>query len=445
MHTRNQTRSSLFRAVLVVAAVALSATALPTMATALSPAVVSAEGAALAGSIQQDGDFTVNVAAPDGAKVKFKLDGAYLGQDASAPYSWSVHADRGAHTVNVRWEGDAGRQEVDVAFTVGASTPSSPLPSATPRPSPTASTSPTPGPTPPVSGNSVAVSSTAQLTAALKAAKPGQTIALADGTYTGAFIAAAAGTTSQPITLTGSRRAVLTTGKVSSEYGLHVTGTYWNLTGFSVTTAAKGIVLDGASHTIIDGVDVGNTGAEAVHVRKNSVSVIVRNSTVHDTGRVQAAYGEGIYIGSAKSNWSSVMGSPSSPDRSDYVQILDNTIVNTTAEGIDIKEGTTGGVVSGNVFTNAGYSGENYGDSWMDVKGNGYRITGNSGSTTLLDAFQVHVAIVGWGRDNIFRGNLVRGGVPGFEVSVQSGAVGTVVGCGPTAAGRGLSNIACTP
>jgi hypothetical protein len=139
------------------------------------------------------------------------------------------------------------------------------------------------------------------------------------------------------------------------------------------------------------------------------------------------------------------MGSSSTPDRSDAAQVIGNTISNTTAEGIDIKEGTTGGVITGNIFTNAGYSGENYADSWIDVKGNGYLIAGNSGSGTLLDAFQVHVALDDWGHGTVFRGNTVRGGVPGYEVSVQSGAVRTVVHCAPTGASRGLSNVACTP
>ncbi len=79
------------------------------------------------------------------------------------------------------------------------------------------------------------------------------------------------------------------------------------------------------------------------------------------------------------------------------------------------------------------------------MKGNGYQITGNWGWRTLLDAFQVHVAVDGWGQGNVFRGNTVFGGVPGYEVWVQSGATGTVVSCEPTAAVKGMTNIACTP
>jgi hypothetical protein len=330
----------------------------------------------------------------------------------------------------VRWDDSAGRQSIDVPFSVG-SEPSKPAPA--PASPPVAA----PG------SPSVSVATAAQLTAALRDAKPGQTIALKDGTYTGKFVAAASGTDAQRITLTGSRKAVITTGSISSGYALNLTGDYWNVSGLTVSGASKGIVLDGSSRTVIDGVDVGRTGAEAVHVRTSSSHVIVRNSVIHDTGLSQPAYGEGIYVGSAKSNWSSIMGSSSTPDRSDFVQILTNVISNTSAEGIDIKEGTVGGIVTGNTFLNAGYSGENYADSWVDVKGNGYQVTGNTGSDALLDAFQVHV-IEGWGQKNMFRGNVITGRVPGYEVSVQSGANGTSVGWGSSAAAKGLSNVACS-
>lgn len=423
---------------------------------------VTADGAVLSGSTQADGSFTLGVAAPAGVTVKFKVDGEYLGQDGSAPYSWPVSTTPGSHKANVRWDEGGERREITVPFTVAsgstgttkptpapapAPTPTSaPAPTAAPAPAPAPTKTPAPAPTAGTStgtGSTIPVSTAAQLTAALKAAKPGQTIALKDGTYTGKFTAAASGTASAPITLTGSRKAVLTTGSLTSGYALNVTGDRWNITGLSVTRAAKGIVLDGSSSTVIDGVDVGSIGSEAIHLRANSANVTVKNSVVHDTGLAQPSYGEGVYIGSATSNWASVMGSSSTPDRSDSATVTGNTFRTIAAEGIDVKEGTTGGVITGNTFTNVGYSGENYADSWIDVKGNGYRISGNSGSGTKLDAFQVHVAIAGWGQGTVFGRNTVTGGVPGYEVSVQSGAAGTVVACGTTTAGKGLTNISC--
>lgn len=282
------------------------------------------------------------------------------------------------------------------------------------------------------------VSTTAGLKSALRTARPGSVIQLADGRYVGSFVASAQGTAAAPITLRGSRNAVLSSGSTSSGYGLHVTGSYWRVEGLSVTTAAKGIVLDGSKNTVISGVDVGSIGAEAVHFRTGSTDGALLGSSIHDTGLKQPGYGEGVYVGSAKSNWTGGV-----PDRSDRVTIRGNRISNTAAEGVDIKEGTTGGVVAGNVFTNAGFSGANDADSWIDVKGNGYRIEGNSGSGTRLDAIQVHSVLAGWGTGNVVTGNSVQGGIPGYEVWVQSASLGNTVSCKPSGAVRGLSNIAC--
>lgn len=137
------------------------------------------------------------------------------------------------------------------------------------------------------------------------------------------------------------------------------------------------------------------------------------------------------------------MGSSSIPDLSDHVTVKNNHISNTTAEGIDVKEGTTGGSIIGNVFSNAGFSGQNFADSWVDVKGNAYDVRGNSGMTTKLDAFQVHSVLSGWGRSNVFSANTVLGGVPGYEVWIQSASPGNLVVCKTSNAVKGLSNVPC--
>ncbi|MHA7287330.1 right-handed parallel beta-helix repeat-containing protein [Arthrobacter sp. MDT3-44] len=406
-----------------IAAIAASALATPALAAPTVLAVL-ADGAVLANSVQADGSFTATVNAAAGSIVKFKLDGTYLGQDTTAPYSWPVTTGFGPHKLNARWETPAGRQEVTVSFTV-----------ATRPPVTTVAAVPQPAPAP---AGVIQVSTATALKSALATARPGQVIELRDGRYLGTFTASASGTASAPITLRGSRNAVLSTGSTSSGYGLHVTGSNWRITGVSVASSAKGIVLDGSRNTVINGVDVGTIGAEAVHFRSGSSDGAILNSFIHDTGLRQPGYGEGIYLGSAASNWVGGV-----PDRSDRISVRGNRITNTAAEGIDVKEGTTGGVIAGNVFTNSGASGANFADSWVDVKGNGYRVEGNSGLGTKLDAFQVHAVSAGWGTGNVFRGNTVQGGVPGYEVWVQSASLGTTVACKPSGAARGLTNIAC--
>ena len=412
-------------ALLAVTAAAVVSIA-PSAASGAAVASLSVGSVALDASTRASGDFTVTASAPAGVAVKFKIDGSYLGKDDTAPYSWPISTDAGDHEIEARWSG--GDTSAEFAVSAGSAAPTAP---SAPAPAPGA-----PG--------TVAVSTAAGLKSALAAAKPGQTIALADGTYTGKFEAAASGTAGAPITLTGSSAAVLSTGSVGSGYALHLTGSHWRVTGLSVSTAAKGIVLDGSTHTVISGVDVGTIGQEGVHFRAGSSDGVIENSRVHNTGVTSPQFGEGVYIGSAKSNWSSVMGSSSTPDASDRVTVRGNTISSTPGEGVDAKEGSTGGTITGNRFDNSGYSGLNSADSWIDLKGNGYTVSGNSGARTLLDAVQVHEVLDGWGRGNSVSGTTVTGGVPGHEVWVQSSALGTLVGCKASSAGAGLTNVACS-
>src|SRR4051812_19733538 len=76
------------------------------------------------------------------------------------------------------------------------------------------------------------VHTAAELKAALAGAGPGDTIRLADGTYTGNFKTTADGTSGSPITLTGSADAVL---KAGGGYGLHLDGaSNWQIEGITV-------------------------------------------------------------------------------------------------------------------------------------------------------------------------------------------------------------------
>jgi len=370
-----------------------------------------------------------------------------------------------------QYAGSAGFT-VDELEVAGAGAPS---PSGTPSPTPsgTPGTTPSPTPTGGSGGRTVHVSTTPQLTAALADARPGDTITLAAGGYDGAFYATTSGTASAPITLTGPATAVLSNrgggcdphvpaspGGISyCGYGLHLNRVaYWKVKGLTVADAAKGIVLDGASHNLIDGVDVHGTGDEGVHFRTSSSDNVLANATVHDTGRSQPGFGEGLYFGSAQSNWSKYgENGGAGPDRSDRNQAVDNHFgPNVTAEHIDIKEGTVGGVVRGNTFDGRGISGDNFGDSWIDVKGSGYTLTGNHGTNAgggaLLDGYQVHQIVSGAGCGNTFRGNdSDLGGAAGYAINVTDqsncSANPNLVYSSNTAAnaGKGLTNIAVTP
>ncbi|MGN9809463.1 cellulose binding domain-containing protein [Micromonospora sp. BQ11] len=320
----------------------------------------------------------------------------------------------------------------------GGTAPTTPPPTSAPPTTPPPTTPPPT--TPPPSGSVVDVATAAQLQSALANARPGQTIRLAAGTYRGAFLTQRAGTASAKITLTGPRTAILVndgpsgtapscpapTAGWDSGYGLWLSNApYWNLTGFTVAQSKKGIVLDNSHHVTIDGLYVHHTDEEAVHFRRSSADGIIRNSTITDTGLVQAGYGEAVYIGSSQSNFG-CHGNSGGMDRSDRVQVLNNTIgPNVAAEHVDAKEGTVGGVIRGNRFNGQGMSGSNSADSWVDAKGNGYLIEGNTGTFrspgTFANGYETHNLIDGYGCGNIWRNNTSDlGGVGRYAIYITS-------------------------
>ena len=288
----------------------------------------------------------------------------------------------------------------------------------------------------------VTANSVDTLSKALANAKPGTVIRLADGTYTGKFVATASGTKQAPVYLCGGPGAILDGGGIRAGYALHLDhASYWRVIGFNVRNAQKGLVLDGSSHSVIQGLTVTDIGDEGIHLRSASTDDVVSNNTVSHTGQRRDKFGEGIYIGSATSNWSKY--SAGGPDRSDNNVVIGNHISATTAESVDIKEGTTGGLVQANTFD--GKDGLTGADSWVDVKGNDWQIVGNLGMTSPQDGFQTHQILDGWGTGNVFRANHANVDGPGYGINVTNKA-GNTVYCDNTAtgAGAGMTNLSCT-
>jgi hypothetical protein len=307
----------------------------------------------------------------------------------------------------------------------------------------------------------VEVGTAEELSEALAAAQPDDTIRLAPGDYDGTFYATAEGTADEPITLTGPRDAVLSNREEGCDpedfwcYGLHLNrASHWDLAGFAVAEAAKGIVLDDSRHVTIDGVEIPEVGAEAVHFRDASSDNTIRDSFIHDTGLEEPEYGEGIYFGSAENHWDEYgEDDGEGPDRSDRNHAIHNTIgPGGTAEHIDIHEGTEGGVVRANTFDGHGVSGENHADRWVAVKGNGYLIESNTGTYdgagALEHGYQVNSVVDGCGCGNTFRDNdSDLRGAEGYAIHLpDDDACANVVHADNTAtgAGSGLTNVSTT-
>lgn len=284
------------------------------------------------------------------------------------------------------------------------------------------------------------VANAAELQAALTDPKPGAVISLAAGVYAGNFTATGNGTPEQPVTVCGTRDSVLDGGQIDDGYVFHLNrASHWVLQGFAVRNGQKGLMVDETTHSVVRGLAVSNTGDEAIHLRKFSSDNKVLGNSIRDTGLRKTKFGEGIYIGTAESNWCDI--SSCEADKSDRNEVTGNDISATSAECVDIKEGTTGGVVRDNHFDGSAIVGA---DSWVDVKGNGWSIENNTGRHSPLDGFQTHEILDGWGTGNVFRNNTAEVNGPGYGYAL-SPVRDNVVECSNRAsqAGKGISNEPC--
>ncbi|PPK91975.1 hypothetical protein CLV92_11814 [Kineococcus xinjiangensis] len=295
--------------------------------------------------------------------------------------------------------GDGGEQEVPVV--AGSQVPrATEVPDASPVRCPSATTT---------------VSSAEELQEALDAARPGDVIELADGTYTGRFVAQVSGTADQPIWLCGGRQAVLQTGSTRKGYALHLApAQHWRVVGLTIRNSQKGVVTDGTSGTVLQDLLVEDIGDEAIHLRSHSTGNAVLRNTIRRTGLRKEKFGEGVYIGSAEKNWPKY--GDGGPDRSDFNLVALNTISRTSSESVDIKEGTTGGALLDNTFDGTGMTAA---DSWVDVKGNDWLIRGNTGRNTPKDGMQTHRILDGWGTGNVFTENVVEASGDGVGIYIH--------------------------
>lgn len=287
----------------------------------------------------------------------------------------------------------------------------------------------------------VDVASAYELRTALSQALPGDEIRLAPGAYVGNFTIGHGGTATAPVVLCGDSDAILDGGVTATGYTLHV----WNapysvVQGFTVEHGQKALMIDNSTNVTVDDLTVQSTGYEGVVFRHGSSYGVVRNSTITDTGLNAPQYGEGVYVGSADNNWVNGV-----PDRTDGVQVLNNHIgPGVTAEEVDVKEGTTGGVVQGNVFDGSGMVSVTAGaQSWVDVKGNNWLVSGNVGRYTIRHGFTDSLAVTGWGNNNVFTANLEYVNAMGYGVKVVTGVKGVKVTTSNVVVGAyyGVSNI----
>ena len=206
------------------------------------------------------------------------------------------------------------------------------------------------------------------------------------------------GTENNPIKLVGDKSSIIASENIATKYGLHLQGNnYWVIDGFTVTNSSKCVMLDSSSHNVINNLKITNSGYEALHLRKFSSYNNVSNCYIDSTGMYASAassgYAEGIYVGTANSNW--IDFSNNQVDTCNYNVLTSNVFGdNIKSENIDIKEGTKGGEISYNTFNGKGCNGANSADKYVDIKGDNYVIkcnTGSKNSTSIVNGFEVNI------------------------------------------------------
>ena len=323
-----------------------------------------------------------------------------------------------------------------------------------PAPTPTPTT-PTAVPTTCVASgqSSIRVKNGDELRDAIASARPGDSILLADGVYTGQFQIHRSGTASAPILLCGGRAAELRGDTVQSGYGILLEADYWHIEGVTITRFLKGIEAHGTTGSVLRGMAIRNIGQEGIHLRDGSTHTVVDWNVITDTGRYRPGWGEGIYIGSDSSQWCDAQGQQGgcATDASDGNLIQFNTIgPGITAELIDIKEGTSRGVVRSNTLRgDAKHDGSI--DALISIKGNDWLIIGNEGNHAPEHGMRVNTDdLPGWGTGNVFVDNTLDVGADGFGFRMPLGAdgvpLGNVVSCANTVtnAAAGFANVPCT-
>ncbi len=294
----------------------------------------------------------------------------------------------------------------------------------------------------------VTVRNAADLMRAVNAADPGDVVKMAPGRYYGQMNLTAKGAAGKPVWLCGPRDAVLDgTGITKGKSPIQVSfSSHLVVTGMTAKNALKGVTVRSSHHITVSDMMVESIGYEGIHLRSNTTDSVVVGNVVRKTGMLAAKYGEGIYIGSSDANWCELTGC--NPDRSDRNAVVKNTVSLTSADPIEAKEGTSGGVIRGNTIS--GTSAMSNAESWVLVSGNNWSVTGNTGTNSRIHGFRMSAHVGGWGLGNLFAGNsaAVNASGYGFKIYEPRGprTTGTLLSCSNRVSGAssGFSNLSCS-
>ncbi len=235
-------------------------------------------------------------------------------------------------------------------------------------------------PDPDTSNGKIECSTVDCILKAMKNAKPGDEIIIAEGIYiprekdntngkASRFFSDKNGTQEKPIIIRAknpNKPPILKAPEGSYDgYVMRILGDFWHVKDLIMEDGSKGLVFDNANNGIISNITVRDIGEEGIHLRDGSSNNLVINCNVSNTGVKKPGFGEGIYVGSDKSQHNN----PYDPDCDNNT--IENCVVgpNVAAECFDIKEGTTNTIIRNCTLSAKGITGENSADAFIDLKG----------------------------------------------------------------------------
>ncbi|ROS60974.1 parallel beta helix pectate lyase-like protein [Frigoribacterium sp. PhB160] len=264
----------------------------------------------------------------------------------------------------------------------------------------------------------------AALQVALTQAKAGDTIKLQPGTYRGRerapglyagfTISDRHGTAAAPISICGVSGSNIRLSGSDVDYsklnaGFLIEDSSWiRIENIDIALVHAGVEAHSSTNLVMDYLRVAQTSQAGIYLSKNSSDNVVAHSTISQTGKRDARFGEGIYVGSSLGN--DTCEPSCAADRSSRNVIAYNTITGTTGEAIEAKEQTVGGMIYKN--TVGATSGQNdITGSSLQIKGSKYVVYGNSLTSSLEQGIRIlsgpYSDGATWGEGNVITKNTI--------------------------------------
>ncbi len=183
----------------------------------------------------------------------------------------------------------------------------------------------------------------ASLDRALSILAPGGTVVFQPGTYGPLKIDGVNGSAGSPIRLEAAGAVEFRDDDYRSGAGILIRNSqHIEVVGMTVRRALWGFYIENAHHITVRANNVGDIGQEGIRIKGGSSNIRIDGNTVADTGRRTdkgEANGEGIYIGT---------GTPAGVDHVKNIVVINNRIMRTTDEAVDVKRPATNIDIIGN-------------------------------------------------------------------------------------------------